>query len=99
VSCQLDVLKKCKKRSSLVKSLESLPKTLDDTYARILASIEEDYQQEALRALIWLAFSQRPLRIEEVAETAVVDPKRPLHLIRKSDSTTSATTYLKYWVA
>lgn len=73
--CQLDALKRCKNKSALVKALESLPKTLDDTYARILTSIEEDYQQEARRALIWLAFSKRPLRIQEVAEAAVVDPE------------------------
>jgi hypothetical protein len=75
VFCQLDALKRCKKSSTLLKALESLPKTLDDTYARILTNIEEGYQQEARRALIWLAFSQRPLCIEEVAEAAIVDAK------------------------
>ena len=68
-------MKRCKKKSALLNALKSLPKTLDDTYERILTSIEEDCQQEARRALLWLAFSKRPLRIEEVAEAALVDPK------------------------
>ena len=55
--------------------MKNLPKTLDDTYARILTNIEEDYQQEALSALLWLAFSERPLKIEEIADAAVVNPQ------------------------
>jgi ankyrin repeat domain-containing protein 50 len=68
-------LKKCKKKPALLNALKSLPKTLDDTYARILKNIDENDQQEARRALLWLAFSQRPLIIAEVAEAAVVDPQ------------------------
>jgi len=75
VFCQLDALKKCLKVSAIRKSLKNLPKTLDDTYARILTNIEEDYQQEAINALLWLAFSERPLKIEEIAEAAVVNPQ------------------------
>jgi ankyrin repeat domain-containing protein 50 len=73
VFCQLDALKRCRKKKALLEALETLPKTLDDTYERILTSVEKDYQQEVRRALIWLAFSRRPLRIEELAEAAVVD--------------------------
>jgi hypothetical protein len=76
VFCQLDTLKRCRKKKTLLEALESLPKTLDDTYERILTNIDKDYQEEARRALMWLAFSLRPLRIEEVAEAAVVDPER-----------------------
>jgi hypothetical protein len=63
------------KVSAIRKSLKNLPKTLDDTYARILTNIEEDYQQEALSALLWLVFSERPLKIEEIADAAVVNPQ------------------------
>jgi len=48
---------------------------LDETYERILNSIEDEDQQYARRALVWLAFSIRPLHIEELAEAAVVDPQ------------------------
>ena len=74
VFCQLDALKKCLKPGSIRKALQTLPKTLDDTYARILTNINEECRQEARRALLWLAFSERPLLLEEVAEAAVVDP-------------------------
>ena len=59
----------------MLKELQRLPKTLDETYARILSNIEDEYQQYARRALVWLAFSIRPLSIEELAEAAVVDPQ------------------------
>jgi ankyrin repeat protein len=75
VFCQLVALKKCRKRDVLLEALKNLPETLDDTYARILTEIDERDRQDARRALLWLAFSNRPLRIEEVAEAAVVDPE------------------------
>jgi hypothetical protein len=53
--------------------LKSLPKTLDDTYARILSNIDEEDCQDAVKILQWLACSARPLQIEEVAEIIAVD--------------------------
>jgi ankyrin repeat protein len=73
VVCQLDVLSKCLKLNALRKALQSLPKTLDDTYARILCSIDEEYSQDAFTILQWLVYSARPLRIEEVAEVVAID--------------------------
>jgi ankyrin repeat protein len=60
----------------LKKALTRLPPTLDETYERILAGINDDYSIYALRILQWLTFSARPLSIEEVAETIAVDGKR-----------------------
>ncbi|KAL7789091.1 ankyrin repeat-containing domain protein [Trichoderma ceciliae] len=74
VYCQLDALKKAKKKSSILLALKQLPKTLDETYERMLAAIDEVYREEARRALMWLAFSERPLSAEEVAEAACIDP-------------------------
>ncbi len=54
-------------------TLRSLPKTLDETYDRILAGINETDRCYAFRALQWLAFSARPVYVEEVAEAMVVD--------------------------
>ena len=65
-------MKKCRKRGVLLETLKNLPETLDDTYARILTEIDKSDLQEARSALQWLAFSNRPLRVEEVAEAAVV---------------------------
>jgi hypothetical protein len=61
--------------SSIRKALKNLPKTLDETYERMLLNIDEEYGQEALNALLWLAFSERPLRLEEAAEAIVVNPQ------------------------
>ena len=74
VFCQLDVLKKCKNPSALDKALKILPETLQDTYDRILLNINADYQEMARCALIWLAFSKRPLKIKELAEAAILNP-------------------------
>lgn len=57
----------------LRKSLTKLPRTLDDTYDRILRSIDNKYSEYALRILQWLAFSERPLRLEEIAEIIAID--------------------------
>ncbi|KAL8689775.1 MAG: hypothetical protein Q9218_004630 [Villophora microphyllina] len=71
--CQLDTLRACNKVSAIKKSLEELPDTLDATYARILRAIEPADTSEAYRILQWLAFAERPLSLEEVAEAAVTN--------------------------
>ncbi|KAH7363898.1 ectomycorrhiza-induced ankyrin-domain/NACHT-domain-containing protein [Rhexocercosporidium sp. MPI-PUGE-AT-0058] len=76
VVCQLDVLRKCLNIGTLRRALNSLPKTLDDTYARILLSIDEDYSQDAFRILQWLVYSARPLRMEEMVEVLAIDTKQ-----------------------
>jgi ankyrin repeat protein len=60
----------------LRQSLATLPRTLDETYDRILASIREEDCVYAIRILQWLTFSARPLSIEEVAEVAATDVAR-----------------------
>jgi hypothetical protein len=55
------------------KALSSLPKTLDDTYDRILCQIDKEYIQYTLQILHWLTYSARPLGIEEIAEVTAID--------------------------
>ena len=55
--------------------MASLPKDLDETYDRILDSIDEDNQQDALKILQWLTYSARPLRLEEIVEVIAIDVK------------------------
>jgi len=59
----------------LKKTLASLPpsKSLDTTYDRILQNIDGMYCQAALQILRWLAYSPRPLTLEETAEVAAID--------------------------
>ena len=54
-------------------TLKRLPKTLDETYARILANIQEDYHREAAAALAWLTISKRPLSLEELADAMTIN--------------------------
>ena len=70
------MLRKCLKIDALRKALKYLPKTLDETYARILLSIDEEYSQDAFRILQWLVYSARPLRIEELVEVVAIDTER-----------------------
>jgi ankyrin repeat protein len=74
--CQLDTLGKCRNRANLRKALATLPPTLDKTYERILCAIAEEDAEYAVRVLLWLAFSGRPLAVEEVAEVIAIDVTR-----------------------
>lgn len=56
-------------------TLEHLPRTLDETYARLFLAIDPAYQQDAKNALLWLAFSTRPLELTELAEAVVINPE------------------------
>jgi hypothetical protein len=60
----------------LRKSLASLPRTLDQTYDRILTAISEEYAEYAMRILQWLTFSARPLSVEEIAEVVAINVAR-----------------------
>jgi hypothetical protein len=60
----------------LRKSLATLPRTLDQTYDRILSAISEEYSEYAMRILQWLTSSARPLSVEEIAEVVAIDVAR-----------------------
>jgi hypothetical protein len=60
----------------LRKSLARLPRTLDQTYDRILTAISKECSEYAMRILQWLTFSARPLSVEEVAEVVAIDVAR-----------------------
>ncbi|KAF8517210.1 hypothetical protein JB92DRAFT_2668113, partial [Gautieria morchelliformis] len=74
VACQLDALRKCRSPAALQKALKSLPKTLYQTYDKILSDIHEDDRQDALTLLKWLAFSVRPISLDEAVEVLATDP-------------------------
>jgi hypothetical protein len=73
VVCQLDVLRKCLTVDGLRTTLKTLPKSLDETYDRILSNIDEEHSSHARNILQWLAFSVRPVTLEEVAAGLAVD--------------------------
>ena len=73
VACQLESLQLCRRVGEVKRTLQTLPKTLDETYERILLGIPLQYQQEAISALSWLVFGKRPFTVEELAEASVID--------------------------
>ena len=54
-------------------ALASLPRTLDEAYARILCGIDEQYREYAFKILQWLTYSFEPLTWEELAEIVAID--------------------------
>ena len=73
VALQLVELEKCLSRYEIDKQLAELPEGLDETYNRILKSIDKKYHADTRMFLQWLAFCKRPMTVEEVAETITVD--------------------------
>ncbi|RMY83156.1 hypothetical protein D0861_07560 [Hortaea werneckii] len=76
VYCQIQELKKLKstKPKYIEDVVKTLPKTLDETYDRMLCAIEERYRPEALTLLRWITYSTRPLTLGQLAEAAIIDP-------------------------
>ena len=72
VYCQLEVLRPCFP-NNLRRILEELPKSLDETYQRILTEINNANHKQAYQLLQCLAMAYRPLRVEELAEVLALD--------------------------
>jgi ankyrin repeat protein len=72
VFCQLEVLRHCFP-ANLRHTLEELPKSLDETYKRILNEINNANRVHAFRLLQCLTVALRPLRVEELAEVLAFD--------------------------
>jgi hypothetical protein len=70
---QLAELEKCPSRHEMNKQLAELPRGLDEIYNRILKNLDEKYRADTRTFLQWLAFCRRPMTIEEIAETIIVD--------------------------
>jgi ankyrin repeat protein len=56
--------------------LEELPKTLDETYERMLQGIDEEKWECAYRIFQFLTVAARPLRLEELAEVFAIQADR-----------------------
>ncbi|KAF8496923.1 hypothetical protein JB92DRAFT_2671092, partial [Gautieria morchelliformis] len=73
VVCQLDALRKCRSPAALERALMRLPKTLYETYDRILTAIDEDDRRDALSLLQWLAFLVGTLSPDEAVDVIATD--------------------------
>ena len=70
--CQLEALRHCL-APRVRHLLKELPKTLDETYERILRDIHEANRDHAHRLLQCLTVAVRPLRVTELAEILAID--------------------------
>jgi hypothetical protein len=73
VACQLEVLKELRIAGEIEKALRTLPEGLDETYKRMLLAIKPKNRKQVANMLMWLAFSFRPLYLEELAEIFILD--------------------------
>jgi hypothetical protein len=67
------MLRNCFTLNALRKALGSLPKTLDETYERILTNIDQSYVLEVQKILQYLAFSPRSMNMLEMVEILAID--------------------------
>ena len=77
MTCQMDYLCELPTDSARKKALDSLPPTLDATYARILRRVQEsnhDVQVMVQRSLRWIAHARRPLDVTGLCEAISIDP-------------------------
>ena len=70
--CQLETLRHCFP-SSVRRTLDELPESLDETYERIIKEIKKPNRDHAFRILQCLVVAIRPLRVQELAEVLAMD--------------------------
>ena len=70
--CQLDALKNCLKPATLRQALRTLPRTLDETYERILKDVKGGHLEDVLKMLRWLIYAEWPLTLGELAEAVAI---------------------------
>lgn len=69
-------MSRCLDPEDLVETLDDLPTTLHDTYARILKDVSSRYKERMVRLLQFLTYSERPLRVEEAVDVVSVNLSR-----------------------
>ena len=60
-------------KKHLLQTLAGLPQSLDETYERILLSIDDVFQGDARRILMMICFAPRPLTAFELIDAVAVD--------------------------
>ena len=61
--------------------IQNIPKTMPGVYDRLLSSIPGARKFEARQSLQWMAVSERPLYLEEVAEASMLELRGSSHPI------------------
>jgi ankyrin repeat protein len=76
--CQIEALCRFRNDKAIEAALDNLPKTLHDTYSRILQRVENDHPEDidvVRNMLKWLVRSVRAMTLDELAEAMAVDPE------------------------
>jgi hypothetical protein len=71
--CQLDNLCGCRTAREVRKALRSLPKTLNETYKRMLGQIDDRDRSWAKQILTWLVAALRPLSFKALTQALSID--------------------------
>lgn len=71
--CQFSSLSKCLSPSDVRTALSSLPRTLDETYERILVNIPMEYRSRAINALKWIIYNKSYFELDELADATVIN--------------------------
>ncbi|ORY17151.1 hypothetical protein BCR34DRAFT_597232 [Clohesyomyces aquaticus] len=74
VVSQLEILERFRTIRDIKGALKTLPKTIDAVYDRILNSIDQEDIPDARSILQWIAFSECPLTLEQLAEAMEIRP-------------------------
>ena len=67
------MLRRCTSVNAIRKAMSALPKSLDETYDRLLLGIDEIHQPEVMKILHALTVSVRQLTLEEIVEILATD--------------------------
>jgi hypothetical protein len=69
------MIRRCRKasRAKIRSVLDSLPKTLDATYERILSQVDDDDRDDLLKLLEWVAFADVSLSPKQLQEIFAID--------------------------
>ncbi|KAF7559303.1 hypothetical protein G7046_g4857 [Stylonectria norvegica] len=73
LDCQLQTLRKCATPVAVRKVLSDLPKSLEAYYTRILENLDESNRVSVHNLLRWVAFSMRPLSLQEIASAIAIN--------------------------
>ncbi|ETW75133.1 hypothetical protein HETIRDRAFT_455819 [Heterobasidion irregulare TC 32-1] len=73
ISLQLRELQTCRTQQQMKRQLDTLPKDLFGIYERVLSRLGDRDRQDALKILQWLAYSARPLQLDELSEVFSID--------------------------
>lgn len=75
MALQIAELRTSDSLDELEQQLRNLPRSLEETYIRILEKVDKKHYDHLKLFLKWIAYSARPLSLEELAEVITIDFK------------------------